>query len=706
MKRVFLLAAVLVPLFGGWILLPLSQELSGTSAEPPTRILDRNGELLYEARHPEYGSQQWTALADIPQSIITALIATEDRSFYWHPGVSARGVLRAVWQNVTSGRVISGGSTITMQVVRHRLQPERRTFLYKIKEALYALKFDWHHSKDEILEEYLNTAFFGQQAYGIAAASQTFFGKNMDELSVAESALLIGLLQSPSAFNPFEHPGAAQERQKRVLAAMQDTSTISTEEYERAVEESLTFSHGRVEIEAPHFVMWILQSLRSSSLVPGPLDNCRETTGRATCDITTTLDLTLQKEIERIMDRNLEKLADKNVTSAAVVVLDAHKGDVLAMVGSADYFDEEHDGAVNVALSPRQPGSTLKPFTYALAFQDGATAASTVIDAEAQFLTQDGNPYVPRNYDFEYHGLVRYREALANSYNIAAVKVLEHVGVERLLSFLKQAGISTLKAPPEHYGLALTLGDGEVRLLELAQAYGIFARGGTTLNIRTLSDDPVEKGIQILDPGIAWLISDILSDNEARMPEFGPDSALAFERPVAAKTGTTRNARDNWVIGYSPDSIVGVWVGNTDNSPMLGTSGVTGAGPIFHDVMDAVHRNEPFKEFARPTTVLTRQVCRLSGKLPGLCPHLITESFLPGTEPTEEDDLYQMMRIDTRNGLRASQDCPDEFVREELMVVFPPELEKWSRKMAGQWCRVRIPPIAVMHHQQLRKDLC
>ncbi|OGJ80926.1 penicillin-binding protein 1C [Candidatus Peribacteria bacterium RIFOXYC2_FULL_58_10] len=662
-KRHLLWLLPLLALLFAWAA-PVPRILLSPPSIAATKILDRNGSLLYEVRPSQSGLQQPLALTAIPKRLISAVLAIEDRGFYSHPGVSFKGIIRAMWQNVTAGRIISGGSTITQQLVRSRLQPNRRTFLSKIAEAFLAFKLEQKLTKDEILEAYLNSAFFGHQAYGVAAAAKTFFGKSVGELSTAECALLAGLPQSPSTLDPFANLPAAQSRQKIVLAAMRETDVITAEEERDAGMEPITLARDTVPILAPHFVMWMMQTR------PGALE---------ADSVSTTLDNALQMDVERIVSVHLKELAKQNVTSAAVVVLDARTGDVLAMVGSADYFDATHDGAVNSALAPRQPGSALKPFTYALAFSNGATAATTVADTETQFFTQEGNPYTPRNYDFSTHGLVRYREALANSYNIAAVKVAERVGIGKLLSFLRTIGLTTLTEAPEHYGLALTLGDGEVRLLDLAAAYGIFPRSGRTLKPRLLLSDTVSAGEQVLDPKIAWLVTDILSDGTARVEEFGAEGPLAFPFPVAAKTGTTRNSRDNWTVGFTPDVIVGVWVGNADNSPMRNTSGVTGAGPIFHDAMLKAAGRYPPKDFARPEGIADLAVCALSGKLPTpLCPHTITEHFIEGTEPTEPDDIFQSVSIDTRNGLLASADCLREFVRAETFAVFPKDSVQWA----------------------------
>ncbi|NOS67117.1 MAG: penicillin-binding protein 1C [Candidatus Peribacteraceae bacterium] len=644
---------------------PLPSSVLTGSSERPVRITDRNGRLLYEFRRGASGSQEWLSYGEIPPLALQAVIDTEDRTFFDHHGVSLRGTARALYQNVTSGRVVSGGSTITQQLIRIRRQSARSLFS-KILETWYAVRLELRSSKEDILEAYLNSAYFGHQAYGLEAATKTYFGKSAHELSLAETSLLVGLLQSPNAFDPFKSMKAARERQKTVLASMRAKGDITAEQEEEASKAEIHLAPDRIEIEAPHFVFWILG---------------RDDLPEDATVIRTTLDLDLQHEVERSIDNRLAKLYDKNVTSAAAVVLDAHTGDILAMVGSADYFDAEHDGAVNVAISPRQPGSTMKPFTYALAFTQGATAATTIADVESQFFTQQGNPYIPRNYDYGYHGLVRYREALANSYNIAAVKVLEKTGVGNLLAFLKDTGITSLTQNPEHYGLALTLGDAEISLMELSRSFAIFPRNGEILHERSLMTDPASPSHSILNPAVAWLVSDILSDDQARLPEFGDTGPLNFDFPVAAKTGTTRNSRDNWTIGYTPSRVVGVWVGNADNSPMKGTSGVTGAGPIFHDVMLAATRGLPVKQFVRPAGIVEKEICKLSGKLPTPdCPAVTREKFIAGTEPKDLDDIYRKITIDTRNGLRAGESCQKQYVRDEVFTVFPPELQRWARE--------------------------
>jgi penicillin-binding protein 1C len=667
-----LATGILTSVIFAFILWPLPDGLSAHRDLAPLKITDRNGKLLYEVRKTDYGLTDYLSFDKIPDNIKKIAIDVEDGSFYRNPGISLKGILRAAWQNFRARKIVAGGSTITQQLVRIRLRPEHRGYFYKIREALLALRLNAKMGKNEILGAYLNEAYFGHQAYGIQAAARTYFSKNAAELSLAESALLIGLIKSPVSYDPFTDFRRAKERMGIALSMLRDTGDFPSGSIDEAETEPIRLASGKINILAPHFVMWILNGLRS------PQSGWQSGSPSA---IKTTLDLNLQSETELIVKNQLKKLADKNVTSAAVVVLDAHTGEVLAMTGSADYFDAEHDGAVNSALSPRQPGSTMKPFTYALAFEKGNTAATTVSDIETQFFTGEGNPYIPRNYDYGYHGLVRYREALANSYNIAAVKVLEKVGTENLLLFSRAIGLDTLTENADYYGLALTLGDAEVRLMDLAKAYAIFPRGGKTLDVKNLADETPSGGKQVIDEKTAWLITDILSDNRARIAEFGENSSLNFSFPVAAKTGTTRNSRDNWTMGFTPDRVVGVWVGNADNTPMIGTSGVTGAGPIFHDVMLAAVSDIPRKDFERPKGFIQKDICALSGKLPTPeCGNITKEWFVLGTEPKEPDDIFRKFSIDMRNNLKAGEACPEQYVMEKIIAVFPPELKKWARE--------------------------
>ena len=636
-----------------------------------TRIEDRAGRLLYDLRKNGLTSN----ITNVPLDFRRALIAAEDRSFSKNIGVSIRGTLRALLVDLRERKIVQGGSSLTQQYVRQVLQPEKRGFLYKIREAVLAIRLTLSIPKEEILSRFVSGAYFGQQAYGLEAAARTYFDTTPDRLSLAQSALLAGLLNAPSALNPFNVPEAAKIRRNIVLKAMLKTGVIQQSEYVDALAEPLTLSRGIIPIEAPHFVFWLLEH--------HPDLRVRGSTVR------TTLDLDLQHSVEDIVRRKIDDLKDKNVTSAAVVVLDVHTGDILSMVGSPDYFESDNDGAVNGADSLRQPGSALKPFTYALAFGSGMTPATTVADISTQFFTQEGNPYIPRNYDFREHGLVRLRDALANSYNIPAVKVLERIGVSRLLTLLQQAGIGSLRESPEHYGLALTLGDAEVTLLDLTAAYGIFPRMGFRLFPRGLADAPIQSNARVIREEPAWLVTDILSDENSRAAEFGRGGALSFDVPVAAKTGTTRNSRDNWTVGYTPDVLVGVWVGNPDNTPMRDTSGITGAGPIFHDVMLQALKMKSSNTFQRPTNIVDVEICRLSGLLPTeLCTDRMIEHFIKGTEPTRPDELNVQLQIDRRNQKLAGPGCDPSFTEKRTYVAFGPELSRFARE--NNW---PLPPL-------------
>lgn len=645
------------------LLLPVPKKLTDELPVQERSVLDRNGELLAIVAEEGSGTVEKVDLGELPESLITALITTEDRTFYRHPGISARGIARAAWRDIQTMSFREGGSTLTQQYVRLRLG-RSSSILGKLREMYWALKVERVLTKDEILERFFNTASFGGGSVGIAQAARNYFGKAPQELSLAESAFLVGVSQSPTSLDPRKNLSGAKARQERILDGMVSTGAITDAERNEAVDLEIKLNPSKLEILAPHFVYWVLSEYPNEHR-----------------EVHTTLDLQLQRQAEAIIEREVEKLKEKRVTSAAAVVLNAENGEILAMVGSRDYFDADIDGAVNVAVSARQPGSALKPFTYALALARGDTAATIVADTDAQFLTKEGLPYTPRNYDFDTHGPVPYREALGNSYNIAAVRVLEKVGVESLLKFLRSIGITTLHDTADHYGLALTLGSGEVTLLELANAYGIFPRGGKTLRPKALLDEEEFPGVSVLDPRVAWVMNDILSDSTARMAEFGVENPLNFSYQVAAKTGTTRNSRDNWVIGYSKSRIVGVWVGNADNTPMLDTSGVTGAGPIFHALMDASMERLPKENFERPSGIVERDVCKLSGKLAtALCPGTKKEVFVSGTEPKLPDDTFRELTIDSTTNLLATDDCVIQEKTKKVFAFFPIDVRPWARE--------------------------
>jgi 1A family penicillin-binding protein len=705
-SRFFVLLALAIAFFClsyglyTWLIadLPSPQELQGRAVVPSTKIYDRHGRLLYEIIGSHAGKHTPLSLDEIPLYLRQATIATEDASFYTNPGVDAKAILRAIMINLRGGEVLSGGSTITQQLARNvLLSPEertQRTLTRKLRETILAWRLARTYSKDEILALYLNETYYGNLAYGVEAAAQAYFGKSAAELDLAECALLAGLPQSPALYNPLVDPKTAKERQAVVLDLMLKHGSLDEAQARLAREEQLHFASVPFPIRAPHFVMHVRRLLEDelglATLEQGGLQ------------VYTTLDLDMQDTARWIVRRRLAQLSerhgglpDRNVRNAALVALDPWTGEILAMLGGPDYFNPRIDGAVNVTLAARQPGSSIKPITYAAAFDprhaDPYTPATTVCDVRTSFVTKEGDPYVPVNYDHLYRGPVLLRQALASSFNIVAVKVLDHVGLEDMTALARRLAITTLD-DSERFGLALTLGGGEVRLLELAAAYAAFANGGRRIEPlailrvedsqgNVLREQQPEMKEQVLDERVAYLITDILSDDTARIAGFGEGSVLKLSRPAAAKTGTTTDWRDNWTIGYTPELVVGVWAGNADNEPMRHVSGVAGAAPIWRDFMEEMLKGRPIQEFAEPEGLLRVEVCSLSGKLPSpLCPHRKTEPFIAGTEPREYCTMHRPVRIDVATGMLATESCPPEQVRERVYTFLPAEAVEWGRK--------------------------
>ena len=703
--------------------LPSPDRLYERTAAPSTRIYDRNGQLLYEILDPHGGAHTPVPLDRIPQACIDATVATEDASFYANPGVDGWAIVRALWINLQGGEILSGGSTITQQLARNLLlSPEERTEVTlerKLRESILAWRIARVYSKDEILTLYLNETYYGNLAYGLEAAAKTYFAKSATELDLAECALLAGLPQSPAGYNPLENLDAARERQGVVLGLMVKHGYIMQEEADQAASEDLRFASVAFPIEAPHFVM----------LVRGQLERefGLEALYTQGLQVYTTLDLDAQRAAERIVNRRLAQLADtragqppRNVNNAAVVALDPRTGEVLVLVGSPDYFEPRIDGAVNGAVAKRQPGSSIKPITYAAAFDptrvDPLTAATMMVDVRTVFITREGDPYVPRNYDRQWHGPVLLRQALASSYNLVAVKVLDYVGIDAMAAQARAMSITTFD-DADRFGLSLTLGGGEVRLLELTGAYGAFANGGRRVEpvLITRVEDSSGRllkvwerspGEQVLDERVAYLITDILSDNLARISTFGEWSVLNLTRPAAVKTGTTSDWRDNWTVGYTPDLVVGVWAGNANNEPMEHVSGVTGAGPIWHDVMESLLKGRPTREFVEPEGMVRVEVCADSGLLPQgsrgagqqriaggrqptRCPHTVNELFIEGTEPRRTDDWHWEYVLDARTGLLAGTACPSEAIVQARYTLYPAEAQDWV-----VWQGIPQPPQA------------
>ncbi|NPV75208.1 MAG: penicillin-binding protein 1C [Anaerolineae bacterium] len=678
--------------------LPDAAKLTERLNPPSMRITDREGRLLYEILPAEGGRHTPLPLEVMPLALRQATIATEDSSFYLNPGVDLVGILRALWINLRGGEVLAGGSTLTQQVARNLLLEEdernQRILRRKLREIALAWQITRRYSKDEVLALYLNQTYYGKLAYGVEAAAQTYFGKPVSELDVAECALLAGLPQAPALYDPFDNLEAAKSRQKTVLGLMVKQGYLTAEEANLAARERLKLAESPYPMDAPHFVMMVRSQL-DRLFTPEELR-----AGRG-LEVRTTLNLDWQRLAEQAVSNQLERLRTQtddpfghNVNSAALVAIDPRSGEILAMVGSPDYFNASQAGAVNMALSPRQPGSALKPLIYAAAFDPQRpqpwSPGTMILDVTTHFETHDGKPYTPVNYDGLEHGPVLAREALASSLNVPAVIALEHVGLPAFYSFASRLGITTLEDPYQA-DLSVALGGGEVRLLELTAAYGAFANGGYRVSpfaILEISDnqgktyyrhlsEPAEK---VLDARVAWLITDILSDDNARLIGFGRDSILRLDRPAAVKTGTTTNFHDNWTIGYTPSLVVGVWVGNTSHEAMHNITGLTGAAPIWAQMMRSVLSARPEEAFTRPDGLIQLEICGLSGKLPTpACPNRRLEWFIPGTQPRSEDSFYRLAEIDQATSRLADESTPPERRVVVTAVNLPPQAERWAR---------------------------
>ncbi len=587
------------------LVLFLSVAAASETLSPPAAVsvTDRNGRVLRTSL-PEDLYSVPVLFDDVSPWVVVATLAAEDRRFYQHSGVDPRAVARALWQDARAGRAVSGGSTITQQLSR-ALEPRPRTFLGKIEEAWRALRLERRATKREILQAYLNRAPYGRGARGIEAAARTYFGISSKNLTLGQAALLAGLPKCPSRCDPVRFPAAAAARRRVVLGRLAAWGEIDAGTLSAALRERTCVTDTARADLAPHFARRELE--RSG--------------GRP---VRTTLDAGLQAELEGTVAANVHALSAYRVTNAAVVVLDNASGDVLAWVGSADFRDAAHQGQVDGADARRQPGSALKPFLYGLAFERGFSPSDRIDDAP----TFARGGFSPRNYDNRFHGVVTLREALACSYNVPAVRLVEKLGVPDFLGVLRRFGLTMLDRSPDRYGVGLALGDGEVTLRDLAAAYAALARGGVWLPVREARGDPRGPARRVLSREAAYLVTSVLSDNSARAEAFGEDSPLSLPFAFAAKTGTTKDYKDNWAVGYTPDWTVAVWAGNFDGRPMRRVSGVTGAGPILRDAALALERRYGTRPFPVPAGIREADVDPENGLLAGPgCAGSVREAF-------------------------------------------------------------------------------
>lgn len=678
-----------------------------------TRILDRNGQPLYEILDPTAGRRNYVPLENISPYVVAATIATEDKDFYSNPGFDPIGIMRALWQNYITDGEGGGASTITQQLARALLlSPEeraQRTYTRKTREIILAAEITRRYSKDEILELYLNEIYYGNLAYGIEAAASTYFNKSAKDLTLAEATFLAGLPQSPAVYDIYTNPEPTLIRQQQVLVLMfelsQQENCIKVSNSETPVcVDPVSATEAANQIKAyqfippnfgakyPHWVNFVRAELEKLYDA--------QTIYRSGFVVYTTLDPVLQDRAQQLVTDQVLSMAGNNTKNGALVSIQPSTGQILAMVGSPDFNNTEISGQINMAISPtRQPGSSIKPITYVAAFEKGWTPSTWIWDVPTQFPDGANPPYEPRNYDGEFHGGMTLRVALSNSFNIPAVKALEFVGIydnpntpekDGLIAMAERLGITSLTR--DDYGLSLTLGGGDVSLMDMTSAYSVFANNGekippvAILKITNFAGEVIyeyqpPEGEQVIRPEHAYLISSVLSDNQARSWMFGPNSALNLSFQVAAKTGTTNDIRDNWTMGYTPDLVTGVWIGNADYTPMLNSSGLSGAAPIWSQFMEfAVPylTNGAPSSFNRPSNIVDKIVCRLSGTEPSsFCKSEYTEVFAADQLPLPpSQDLVRRIKLDLWTGLQASEACQGP--SEEALVMNV--TDRWARE--------------------------
>ena len=616
-KKRYLIILLLICLLGigYWYLfkdLPSPKELTTRQIDVSTKIYDRNRLLLYTIYKDQNRSP--VTLSEIPEHVKLATLAAEDAEFYNHIGFSVKGMIRATFKNLRTGK-IEGGSTITQQLVKNALLSSEKTYVRKFRELILSIGVELNFTKDQILEMYLNEVSYGGTAYGIEQASMIYFGKDVKDLDLAEAALLAGLPQSPTRYSPFgNNPDLTFSRQREVLHLMKVNKYITDEAEQQAIEKRITFSPNKQNIEAPHFVMYIREKLIETY--------GEEVVLKGGLTVKTTLDLNIQKLAEQVAKEEIIKLKGLNVTNSGVIVLNPNNGEILAMVGSVDYFDTKNGGNVNVTTRLRQPGSSIKAVNYAAALSEGLTLSSIVEDSPISFKIAGQKPYSPKNYDGTYKGKITVRQALAQSRNIPAVKILASIGVNKMIDLGQKMGITTWD-DRSRFGLSLTLGGGETKLIDMAGVYSVIANNGIKNNIKSISEirnyggkilfslnkfDQIND--PILDPRVAFLLIDVLKDNISRSPAFGTNSKLVIPNhpEVAVKTGTSNDLKDNLTIGFNKDYLVAVWVGNNNGSSMSRiASGITGAAPIWNRIMSTLLKDRPSLEWPVPKGLVNKE---------------------------------------------------------------------------------------------------
>lgn len=699
--------------------IPSPEDLQSRFVAKSTKIYDRNGELLYDIFQEQ--NRTPVKLADIPDVVKKSTIAIEDKDFYKHGGFDVWGIMRSFYRLIIHRRIEGGGSTLTQQLVKNALLTADQSIVRKLKELILAIQVERAYGKDQILEMYLNEIPYGGTAYGIEAAANLYFGKKASELDLAEASLLAGLPQSPSRYSPYgSQPELSKVRQEQVLRRMVEDGYITEDDANRAKNQELVYRTSQQEIgfKAPHFVLYVKQKLEEQ------YDT--RTVEQGGLKVITSLDYKLQEQVEDILKAEVDKLTNFEVGNAAAVVLDPKTGEILSMAGSKDYFGESQPPGckeetdciftpnVNVALRPRQPGSATKPITYAAGMLKGYTASQVLLDVKTTFPGGADLPaYIPVNYDGQFHGPTQVRYALGNSYNIPAVKMTALVGVKNNLDLGYRMGLTTWEPTEENIaqvGLSLPLGGREVRLLDLTSAFGVFANQGRRqepISILKVEDSSGKNlyeyrqtdGVRIIDEAVAFIISNILSDNGARTAAFGSNSVLNIPgKTVSVKTGTTDQKRDNWTIGYTPLIATGVWVGNNDNSVMDPkiASGVTGASPIWQKIMMAALKDKPNETPPRPDSVVEVEIDGLMGGQAKEGSPKRKEFYVKGTEPTSVSSAYQRLKVCKVNTHRQANDGEDAEDKDVIVLKEDdPTGANFWQKGINEWVLTAANPLFV-----------
>lgn len=649
---------------------PFSKEELQKNESRVLKIYDRNNILLANL-FPEYGGfYKEVKYSDLPKNLIEAVISAEDKNFFKHKGIDYKAILRAFISNLLNRKIVSGGSTITQQLSKSIIHRERN-YINKFYEALDSIRLEKNLTKEVILTEYLNRIFFGNNCYGIGAAAELYFKKEVKDLNINESVILASIIKSGTKFNPYKYEERLHLRKIYVLGQMKNNNYIKEEEYNNYINENTTIYTNREKniLKAPHFVMYIkdsLDKLKYSNIT----------------EVKTTLDYKMQKEASLVISNASQSLHSFNVRNISCVILNAKTGEVLSMIGSMDYFDRETDGSVNGAIALRQPGSALKPFLYAYLFDNGESPASVIGDIKT-YINSPGGDYIPENFDRKYRGPVTIRDALANSLNIPAVRWLSKYSLKDFQNILLKSGLRSIDKNPDYYGYSLVLGSAEVRLIDLASAYTIFPNSGIFINHYSAVSLKKENGEifyfpkksythkRVISEESAYLINKILSDRNARMGSFRSYRGLVYPFSIAIKTGTSKGSRDAWAIGYTKDYIVGLWLGDFKGSEMINITGGNGAVPILYDLFSMLNKSQKETKWHKPKDIVEREICLISGKLRGeFCKETRLEEFSIFNVPKEECDVHNLYI--KRNS--------DGSIDKKVFLNLPSEYNDWIKE--------------------------